>query len=128
MDLGLRNKVAMVAAASKGIGYAAAEQLAAEGCKVSICARNKTDVDAAAAKLGNAKGYVVDITQRHQLEQWHADTGRDIGAPDILITNTGGPPAGYARDMTDEQWQSGVESTLMNVVRLVRLVTPAMQT
>src|SRR3954469_4158392 len=104
MELGIKRKVAMVAAASKGIGFAAAEQLAGEGCILSVCARNKEEVDAAAAKLGNAKGYIVDVSQRAQLEQWHADTTRDLGAPDILVTNTGGPPAGYARDMTDEQW------------------------
>src|SRR2546423_5442362 len=127
MDLGISGKVAMVAAASKGIGFAAAQQLAKEGCVLSICARNKQKVDAAAANLRGAKSYVVDVAQRAQLEQWYQDTVRDLGTPEILVTNTGGPPAGHARDMTDEQWELGVQSTLMNVVRLVRLVSPGMQ-
>jgi len=128
MDLGLSGKVAMVAAASKGIGFATAEALAGEGCLVSVCARNIESVTRATNQLGlNAKGYAVDVSSAAQLEQWYLDTRRDMGVPQILVTNTGGPPAGSTSQMTDEQWQSGVESTLLNVVRLVRLATPAMK-
>src|SRR5438105_14293446 len=115
MDFGISGKVAMVAAASKGIGFAAAQQLAKEGGVLSICARNQQEVDAAAANLRGAKSYVVDVTQRAQLEQWYQDTVRDLGTPEILVTNTGGPPAGHARNMTDEQWESGMVCTITNV-------------
>ena len=128
MDFGISGKVAMVAAASKGIGFASAQQLANEGCILSICARNGAEIEAAAAKLGaKAKGYVVDVTKADDLRSWYESTAGDLGTPQILVTNTGGPPAGHASEMTDEQWESGFQSTLLNVVRLVRLASPAMK-
>ncbi len=119
----------MIAAASKGIGKACATLLAAEGCKVSICSRNEEILEATAADLGDdARSYVVDVTSQEDLAWWVEQTRQDLGPIDILVTNTGGPPAGSWQDITDEQWQSGVDSTLMNVVRLSRLVAPEMQT
>jgi 3-oxoacyl-[acyl-carrier protein] reductase len=123
MDLGIAGKVAMVAAASKGIGLAIAKELAAEGCHVSICARNEEVLEAAAAQVGEeTRSYVVDVTQADDLAWWVEQTRSDLGPIDILVTNTGGPPAGPVFSMTDEQWTSGVESTLLNVTRLVGLV------
>lgn len=117
----------MVAAASKGIGLAAAKALAAEGCVVSICARGEDVLEAAAAEIGEeTRSYVVDVSSAEDLEWWVEQTVADLGAPSILVTNTGGPPAGSLADMTDEKWEAGFQSTLMNVVRLVRLVQPAM--
>lgn len=127
MDLGLQGKVAMVAAASKGIGLATAKALAAEGCLVSICARSEETLEAAAAEIGEeTRSYVVDVSSAEDLEWWFDQTKADLGAPSILVTNTGGPPAGSLADMTDEKWEAGFQSTLMNVVRLVRLVQPDM--
>jgi 3-oxoacyl-[acyl-carrier protein] reductase len=126
MDLGIQGKVAMVSAGSKGIGLAAARALAAEGCKVSLCSRNRESLDAALKDIPNAQGFVCDVASKSDLERWVADTVRELGEPDILVTNTGGPPAGALSAMTDEQWAAGFESTLMNVVRLVRLVAPGM--
>lgn len=126
MDLGLKGKVAMVAAASKGIGLAAARALSEEGALVSICSRSQENLDAALLTLPNAKGYVCDVSDPAQLEAWYESTRADLGAPSVLVTNTGGPPAGSLAAMTDEQWRAGFESTLMNVVRLVRLASPAM--
>lgn len=127
MDFGIQGKVAMVAAASKGIGLATARMLAAEGCHVSICARTEDTLEAAAAEISpETRSYVVDVTNSEDLEWWVEQTIADLGAPDILVTNTGGPPAGNWMEMTDEQWQSGFDSTLMNIVRLTRLVSPKM--
>ncbi|MGV3617590.1 MAG: SDR family oxidoreductase [Fimbriimonas sp.] len=127
MDLGLQGKVAMVAAASKGIGLAVAKALAAEGCHVSICARNEETLEAAAAEIGEeTRSYVVDVANAEDLEWWLEQTETDLGRPSILVTNTGGPPAGALGEMTDEQWEQGFQSTFMNVVRLVRLVQPHM--
>ncbi len=127
MDLGLTGKVAMVAAASKGIGFATAKLLAAEGCLVSICARNEEQLEAAAAEIGEeTRSYIVDVSNAEDLEWWFSQTLEDLGAPSILVTNTGGPKAGPVGSLTDEDWQGGVDSTLMNVVRLVRLVQPGM--
>lgn len=128
MDLGIQGKVAMVAASSKGIGLAVAKALAAEGCRLSICARSEEQLEAAAAEVGeDTRSYVVDVSNAEDLEWWIQQTRDDLGPVDILVTNTGGPPAGALSDMTDDQWQSGIDSTLMNVVRLVRLVQPDME-
>jgi len=118
----------MVAAGSKGIGYACAESLAAEGCAVSICGRNEETAALAARRIGrNAKGYACDVTDPKALAEWFKRTASDLGVPEILVTNTGGPPAGNVLDLTDEQWESGVQSTLMNVIRMVRLAVPGMK-
>lgn len=133
MDLGIRGRAAMVAAASKGIGRAVAIGLAQEGCRVSICARNADALDAAHSELVEIAGehdvlaVEADVSNADDLASWHAETVRRLGPPDILVTNTGGPPAARFLDLTDEQWEAGVQSTLMNVVRLCRLVAPEMQ-
>lgn len=130
MNLGLQNRVAMVAAASKGIGLACAEALAKEGCKVSICGRNLESLDEAhaqIAKFGEVLAVPADVSLPPDIAYWHIQTLQRFGHVDILVTNTGGPPVDRFMNLTDEQWHSGVESTLMNVVRLSRLVIPGMQ-
>ena len=130
MNLGLKNRVAMIAAASKGIGKACALALAAEGCKVSICARNLTELDQARAEIavrGDVLAVPADVSIPADLAHWYIRTLERFEHVDILVTNTGGPPVARFMDLTDEQWHSGVESTLMNVVRLSRLVIPGMQ-
>ncbi len=127
MDLGISGKVAMVAASSKGIGYAIAKQLTLEGCRVSICGRNEETLEAAAASIGEeTRPYVVDVSNPEDLNWWVEQTVQDLGGVDILVTNTGGPAAGSIQQITDEQWQDGFDSTLMNIVRLVRSVQPLM--
>jgi 3-oxoacyl-[acyl-carrier protein] reductase len=128
MDFGIEGKVAMVAAASKGIGLAVAKALAAEGCQLSICARSEETLEAAAAEISeDTRSYVVDVASAEDLAWWVEQTKTDLGVPSIVVTNTGGPPAGSFMQMTDEQWQSGIDSTLLNIVRMVRLTAPGMQ-
>ncbi len=133
MDLGLKGRVAMIAAASKGIGKACALALAQEGCKVSICARTPAVLMKTARELeahSETMALVTDVSSLsgpHGLENWHRATVEAFGQVDILITNTGGPPVSRFMQLTDEQWLAGVESTLMNVVRLSRLAIPGMQ-
>jgi 3-oxoacyl-[acyl-carrier protein] reductase len=128
MDLGIEGKVAMVAAASKGIGLAVAQALADEGCRLSICARNEEILAQAASLIGeDTRTYVVDVADAEDLAWWVSTTRADLGEPSILVTNTGGPPAGSVWDMTDDQWRAGVDSTLLNIVRLCRLVAPSMR-
>lgn len=128
MDFGLEGKVAMVAAASKGIGFAAAKALAQEGCRLSICARSEEVLEAAAGDIGeDTRSYVVDVAVKEDLEWWVEQTRQDLGPIDVLVTNTGGPPAGSLDEVSDAQWQQGVDGTLLNIVRLVRLVGPEMQ-
>lgn len=130
MDLGLTNRVAMIAAASKGLGKACALALAREGCRVSICARNEETLAQAVEEISPA-GEVIsvkaDVSSPADLESWHRQTVERFGEVDILVTNTGGPPVKRFMELSDEQWLAGVESTLMNVVRLSRMVIPGMQ-
>jgi 3-oxoacyl-[acyl-carrier protein] reductase len=116
----------MVAAASKGIGRACARALAAEGCKVSICARTDADVASAAAEIG-ALGVAADVGEPADLERWASETEAKLGPPEILVTNTGGPPVARLLDSTEEQWRAGFDATLMNVVRLVKRLAPGMR-
>ena len=133
MDLGIAGRAAMVAASTKGIGRAVAGALLAEGCRVSICARTADDVDAAreemaaAAPLSEILGTRCDVTREDDLAAWHAATVERFGGVDILVTNTGGPPAGRFLDLSEDQWRQGIEAVLLNVVRLCRLVLPEMR-
>ena len=128
MDLGLSGKVAIVAASSKGIGLATAKMLAEEGCKVSICGRSQDSINQAIEEIGhNAIGIPCDVSKAEDIDHWIQESRSKLGPIDILITNTGGPPAGSWQTMTDEQWQSGFDSTLMNIVRMVRQVAPEMK-
>jgi 3-oxoacyl-[acyl-carrier protein] reductase len=119
MDLGINGRVAMVAAASKGLGRAIAQSLAAEGCRISVCSRSGPD-------FGDLS-VACDVSNPADLQRWYDATLERLGQVDILVTNTGGPPAAPFLELTEEQWAGGIESTLMNVVRLCRLVIPDMQ-
>lgn len=129
MDLGIRNRVAMIAAASKGLGRAMAEALAAEGARVSICARSLESLQPVVDTIGaeNALAVACDVSNAADLQRWFDETIARFGQVDILVTNTGGPPAAPFMKLTEEQWQDGIDSTLMNVVRLCRLAIPDMQ-
>jgi 3-oxoacyl-[acyl-carrier protein] reductase len=133
MDLDLDGRVAMVAAASKGLGRAVALALAREGCRVSICGRDPGALEearadlAACARSGAVLATPCDVAREADLEAWYQATTEAFGGVDILVTNTGGPPAATFLELTEAQWAAGVQSTLMNVVRLCRLVLPGMQ-
>ena len=133
MDLGIEGRVAMVAAASKGLGKAAARALALEGCRVSICGRDPGSLEAARAELaalvpaGRVMAFPCDVGRGDQLSAWFEATTAAFGAVDILVTNTGGPPAATFLELTEEQWAAGIQSTLMNVIRLSRLALPGMR-
>lgn len=131
MELGIRGRTAMVAAGSKGLGLAIATALVKEGARVSIGARTPGPLAEAEQALRAAGGEVlampVDVGKPEDLERWHAATVEKLGAPALVVTNTGGPPVGTFEDLTEAAWRTGIDSTLMNVVRLCRLVLPAMR-
>jgi 3-oxoacyl-[acyl-carrier protein] reductase len=132
MDLGLENKVAMVGGASKGLGYAVARALAAEGARVSIASRDPDGIRKAADALTRDTGRGVlavsaDLSKARGIEQWHAATVEQYGGVDLLFANTGGPPAGTALGFDDAAWQSAFELLLLSVIRAVRLVVPSMR-
>ena len=129
MDLGLRGRVALVAAASKGLGYGVAQALAHEGSSLSICSRTETDIQAAAARLREETGSetlasVCDMRDVASIDSWVAATVARFGRIDAVLVNAGGPPAGNLRDFDDGQWQAAFELTLMSAVRLVRAALP----
>jgi 3-oxoacyl-[acyl-carrier protein] reductase len=128
MDLGLKGKVAMVAGASRGLGFAVAEALAREGAQVSIASRDEHAIQAAAKRLGGeALGVAVDVKSAEAIERWTAETERRFGGVDLLFTNSGGPPAGAAIALDDAAWQDAADLLLFSVLRMVRAAVPLMQ-
>lgn len=128
MDLGINGKVAMVAAGTRGIGLAAARALAREGAVVSVCGKDPGHLAEAERILGAPhRAYGCDLTSRADVEGWVRSVEKDLGPASILVTNTGGPPAGPVGTLEDAQWLKGFESTVLNVVRLSALVAPGMK-
>jgi 3-oxoacyl-[acyl-carrier protein] reductase len=131
MNLGLTNKVAMVAGASRGLGYAVARALAEEGAQVSIASRDADAVAAAGKKIEQETGARVlavatDVSSAQAIEQWHQKTVDRFGGIDLLFTNSGGPPPGATLSFDDAAWQKAFDLLLMSAVRMVRLAVPSM--
>lgn len=132
MDLGLKGKKALVAAASKGLGKAAALALAREGADVAICARNGDHLSATAEEIRGETGVEVlavpaDLARAADLERLIEATLGRFGRVDILFTNSGGRPPGLFWELSDDDWRQAVEGTLMAAVRLIRGVLPSMR-
>lgn len=131
MNLGLKDKIALVAASSKGLGRASAETIAAEGGKVTICARNAEALEQTRAEMA-AAGFEVlaipaDMTSAADIENVVNQTVEHFGGLHILVTNAGGPPPGYFPDFNDAAWEAAANLTLMSTVRLIRAALPHMQ-
>jgi 3-oxoacyl-[acyl-carrier protein] reductase len=132
VDLKLSGKVAMVGGASKGLGFAVARALAADGAQVSIASRNRQAIDAAGRRIEQETGTPVlatagDLASADAIARWHQATLDRFGGIDLLFTNAGGPPAGRVLDFDDAAWQSAFELLVLSVVRQIRLVVPSMQ-
>jgi 3-oxoacyl-[acyl-carrier protein] reductase len=132
MDLGLKDRVAIVAASSRGLGEACAWELAREGARVVICARESARLTATAEEIHAATGVQVlparaDLTDGAQIRHLADETLRRFGRIDVLVTNNGGPPAGYFDDFDDDAWAAAHQLTLMSAVRLIRAVLPTMR-
>jgi len=132
MDLGLKGKVAIVLAASKGLGRASAAALAAEGAHVVIGARNEQVLRAAAEQIRRESGSQVlavptDVTKPEDIAAIVNAATHEFGHIDILVNNAGGPPPGTFEMFNDAQWEAAFELSLLSVVRLIRLVLPHMR-
>ncbi len=132
MDLGLRGKVALVAAASKGLGRAVANELAAEGCRVVICARDadtlaKTAGEISAEHSAEVLPVAADVSSSAGIRALHATATAKYGPIDILVTNAGGPPSGKFEEIPLDEWERAFHLTLMSAVELAYLVLPAMK-
>lgn len=130
MDLQLKDKVALVTAASKGLGKAAALEFAREGARVAMCARSDALEDAAAAIREQTGGEVLavraDVTVQKDIDNLIQNTLDEFGGIDILIVNAGGPPPGGFLSLTPEDWEAACSLTIMSAVRLCYAVVPQM--
>ena len=132
MDLGLTGKVAIVAAASSGLGKATAMELAAEGARVAINARNEEQLRIAAEQIHSATGSEVlvvagDVTNEDLVRRLVSETRSTFGSVDILVTNAGGPPAGFFDDFSSQHYREAVELNLISTINLCREAVPHMR-
>jgi len=122
----------MVAAASKGLGFGIARELALNGAVVCIASRTQKEIEEAASKLRNETGSTIlasvfDAADANSIKNWISEVETAFERIDGLVVNAGGPPPGNFDDFTDEQWQSAFNLTLMSAVRLIRGVLPSMR-
>ena len=132
MELGLRDRVALVGGSSRGLGFAVARELAVEGCRVIVCARDAAAVEDARARIAHetsadAAGIAADLSVPADVERVVALANERFGAIDVLVTNTGGPPPGPFESHTAAAWQAAITQLLESVVNLTRLVVPGMK-
>ena len=132
MDLGLRDKIALVTASSRGLGRAVALRLAREGAHVAICARGEDDLARAAGEIRGATGQRVlaipaDVSAAAAADTLVEATLDEFGRLDVLVVNAGGPPPGKFLDFTAQDWEDMVQLTLMSAVRLCRAAAPVMK-
>ena len=131
MNLGLTNKIAMVAGASRGLGFAVARALAREGAKISLSSRSPEAATAAAnairAETGaDVLGLAADVRSADALANWHHETIDRFGGLDLLYANSGGPQPGPILKFDDAAWQGAFELLLLSAVRMIRLAAPSM--
>ena len=132
MDTGLKNRVAIVAASSQGIGRATAEAFAAEGCRLAMCARNREALQTAAEKIQKQNNAEVlaeplDVTDASAVHRFVETVVNRFGGVDICVTNAGGPPAkGFLAASLDD-WRNAVELNFLSTVYFAREVIPHMQ-
>ncbi len=138
MDLGLKDKVAAVAAASSGLGFAAALELAREGAKVALCSRDAARIEEAGKAIrvdpcvarhegDRVLGVAVDLSSADGPAAFLRAAQARFGRVDILVANNGGPPPGSPLAMDDAAWQSGFELTFLSATRLVKGVVDGMR-
>jgi 3-oxoacyl-[acyl-carrier protein] reductase len=132
MDLGIRGKVALVAAASRGLGRAVAEELAAEGASLILCSRDADSLNETSTAISDRTGATVlaipaDVTDRSAIEKLVESAISKFGRIDILVNNAGGPPSGRFDQLTSEQWESATRLTLYSAIELTRQVLPGMK-
>jgi 3-oxoacyl-[acyl-carrier protein] reductase len=132
MDLGLKDKVALVAAASRGLGRAVAEELAAEGASLVVCSRSEEKMNRTANEIAQAYGAQIvpvaaDVSNADEVAKLVQVALERFGRIDILVTNAGGPPAGPFESFSLEQWEAATRLTLLSAIELTRHVLPGMK-
>lgn len=133
MDLGLDGKAAFVTGASSGLGFAVARELSHEGCRVAICSRSEQRIaeaeNAIAEETGGiVKGIVCNVTEEEDVRNAISQTVHAFGGLNLLVTNAGGPPAGFIDDLSTEQWRHAIQLNLMSTINLCRAALPHLRT
>lgn len=132
MDLEIKDKVAIIGGASKGLGRACAEVLAEEGAKIAICSRTQADLDQVAEEIRQATDadvmtFAGDLDFNKTIQQLVADTIARFGRLDILVNNSGGPPLARSATATEEQWETAVQRSLFFFARMSRAALPHLE-
>jgi 3-oxoacyl-[acyl-carrier protein] reductase len=132
MDTGLKGKVALVCAASRGLGKATAMALAAEGVRVAMCARHMPTLEAAAAQIQAATGTEIlaiaaDVSRRADIVRLVDQTVQHFGGLDVLVTNSGGPRAGLFSALSENDWREAIDLLLMSTILLCMEAIPHMR-
>lgn len=132
MDLGLENRVALVAGASQGLGFAAARELAREGARVFLCSRDEARASKAAQRIhaetgATVAGIAADVTDERATKQFVSLAQEQAGHIDILVTNAGGPPTSTFADADLDMFRQAFELSGMSAIRLAKLVLPGMR-
>jgi 3-oxoacyl-[acyl-carrier protein] reductase len=132
MDLGLKGRVALVPASSRGIGFGVAKVLASEGCKVGISSRNQAAIEEAKRRIvketsnHDVCACKADLTLKDDIDQLVNQTEKELGRIDILAYNTGPPKPGTFSELNDGDWEKGVSLLLISAVRLAKATIPEM--
>ncbi|MFX1446101.1 MAG: SDR family oxidoreductase [Promethearchaeota archaeon] len=136
MNLGFENKVALVLASSKGLGFACAKGLYEEGANVVISSRSEENLNRAKQKIENISsisknnkvfGVVADLLYADQIKNLIEKTMDEFGRIDILVHNAGGPPSAPISKITQEEWSNSIELNLRSLIRIAELIVPIMQ-
>src|SRR5258708_12442455 len=132
MDFGLKDRVALVAAASRGIGFAAARELAREGARVFLCSRDEARASEAAQKIheetgAKVSGIAADVTNEKESEQFVRVALERAGRVDICVTNAGGPPSTVFADTDLEMFRQAFELNGLSAISLPKLGLPGMR-
>ena len=126
MDLGLQNRVALVTAASSGIGFGIAQALAAEGASVAVSSRSRERIEQAAQKIG-ARPYVFDSMELDAAPGLIDAVEADLGPLSVLVTNTGGPSGGDPLKFTRDQWEDAYRELVLSPMALIEHAAPGMR-
>ncbi|MGD8252150.1 MAG: SDR family oxidoreductase [Desulfobacterales bacterium] len=132
MNFAINGKIALVTAASRGLGRGCAEQLAAEGCRVAICSRDGAEAKRVAGEIAaetdrEVVGFGADMIKAEDIDRLLESVRHSLGDPEILVTNAGGPPPGTFASTALDAYEKALDLNLMSAVHLIHGVTPAMK-
>ncbi len=132
MDLGIKGRIALVAASSRGLGKAVARELSKEGARVAICARNRERLFRARDEItaetgGQVVAFLADVSDREHARTLVEEVGKQLGTVEILVCNAGGPPAGLAADFSTTDYADAIGLNLLSTVTLCNAVIPLMR-